>query len=54
MAERLLLAITITFSLNCLSGLSATSAQEMAGSQPLQAIQNKVNMLLASAAPPGK
>ena len=54
MAERLLLAITITFSLNCLLGLSATSAQEVVGSRSLQAIQNQVNMLLASAAPPSK
>ncbi|WP_181314363.1 hypothetical protein [Phormidesmis priestleyi] len=50
MTERLLLAIIITFSLNCLLGLSATSAQETAGSQPMQAIQKQVTMLLASAA----
>lgn len=54
MAERLLLAITITFSLNCLLGLSATSAKEMAESQPLQVIQNEVITLLASAAPHNK
>ena len=49
MAEKLLLAITITFSLNCLLGFSATSATEIAGTQPLQAIQYQVTMLASSA-----
>ncbi len=49
MAEKLLLAITITFSLNCLLGFSATSATEIAETGQLQAIQHQVTILLASA-----
>ncbi len=49
MAEKLLLAITITFSLNCLLGFSATPATEIAGIQPLQVIQYQVTMLASSA-----
>ena len=49
MAERLLLAITITFSLNCLLGLTPTSARETVGANSLQAVQTQVSMLLANA-----
>ena len=49
MAEKLLLAITITFSLNCLLGFSATSATEIAETQPFQAIQHQVTVLASSA-----
>ncbi len=49
MAEKLLLAITITFSLNCLLGFSTSSTTEIAETQPLQTIQHQVTTLLASA-----